>query len=124
MAEDIAIIWNREFQEGDISYKGGELLREKGLKTAVLMSLYTDKRAAPDDELPDLYSTDRKGWWGDQTSDIPGDEIGSKLWLRSRSKTTPQTLVDVESDVRDALQWMIDDGVAIDIEVEVERVDL
>ena len=38
MAEDIAIIWDNDTFEGDIEYNNGDLIRESGLKTAVLMS--------------------------------------------------------------------------------------
>lgn len=121
MASDIKIIWNDIYQEGDIKYDNGDLVREEGLETAVLMSLYTDQRADVDDVLPDPGSEDRRGWWGDQISDFEDDKIGSKLWLLERSSTKATVLSDVKFYIEQALQWMIDDGVAQAIEVTVER---
>jgi phage gp46-like protein len=120
---DIKIIWNNDFFEGDIGLDLGDLILEDGIETAVLMSLFSDRRATEEDSLPDPSNTDLKGWWGDQVADFPGDEIGSLLWLLSRSKTTQDTLVKAEAYVKDALQWLIDDGVTIRNEVVVERVN-
>ena len=60
-------------------------------------------------------------WWGDLVTDIDDDEIGSKLWLLSRASTTEENIANAEFYVTECLQWMIDDGVAQDIEVTVER---
>ncbi len=122
MAEDIKIIWNDDLSEGDIKFTGGDLVRELGLQTSVLMSLYTDRRAENDNELPDPLSNDRRGWWGDQINiDFEDDKIGSRLWLLERSKTTEQTLADAKFFIEECLQWMINDEVVQTIDVEVER---
>lgn len=122
MAEDIKIIWNEDFQEGDINFDGGDLERENGLRTAVLMSLYTDRQANEDDELPDSNSDDRRGWWGDQIDlDFKGDKIGSRLWLLERGKTDDSTLAAAKFYIEECLEWMLDDEVAQAIDVEVER---
>lgn len=73
------------------------------LITAVLISLFTDAAASDDDIIPD-GTADRRGWWG-------GD-IGSKLWLRMRSKATPLVLAQVKDDIEQALAWLVTDGVA------------
>jgi phage gp46-like protein len=122
MAEDIKIQWNETFNEGDIKFSGGDLIRELGLRTAVMMSMYTDRRADPSDVLPDSLNNDRRGWWGDQINlDYEDDQIGSRLWLLERAKTTEQTLADAKFYTEECLQWMIDDEVVQDIEVEIER---
>lgn len=123
MADDIKIIWNQDFFEGDISYSNGDLIREDGLETAVLMSLFTDRRASIEDFLPDPSNLDLHGWWGDQITDSPGDEIGSKLWLLSRSKTDQETLIRAESYITEALEWLIEDEVAVSTDVEVFRIE-
>jgi phage gp46-like protein len=121
VADDIKILWDNDFQEGDIKYLGGDLVRELGIETAVMMSLYTDRRANTDDTLPDSLSEDRRGWWGDQVTEFDGDQIGSRLWLLERAKTTEDNLSDAKFYIEESLQWLLDDGVAQDIEVEVER---
>ena len=54
------------------------------LQTAILISLFTDAQASPDDMIQD-GSGDPRGWWGDLGSSKP---IGSKLWLLGRAKQT------------------------------------
>ena len=82
------------------------------LQSAVLISLFTDAQASPDDLGGDA-SADPRGWWGDAG-------LGSKLWLRMRSKQTAATLVLVKADIQSALQWIVDDGVAAKIDVLTE----
>ncbi len=121
MASDIKIVWdNRGKAAGDIEYDNGDLTREGGLETAVWMSLFTDRRADIDDNIPD-GTTNRRGWWGDLVADTDGDQIGSRLWLLDRSATTEDAIVDAEFYIREALQWMIDDDVCESIDVVVER---
>ena len=121
MANDVKIIWDDDFFEGDILYDGGDLVREEGLETAVLMSIYTDRRADNDDVLPDPKSFDRRGWWGDQETEFEDDKIGSKLWLLERSKATEENLSLTRLYLEECLEWMLEDDVIQDIEVQTER---
>lgn len=117
----MAILINGELLEGDLIDLGEAFAPDAGLETEVIISLFTDRRARDDDILPDPNSTDKRGWWGDLVSKIQNDEIGARQWLLERSKTEQQVLILTKSFVKEALQWMIDDGVAIKIDVEVER---
>lgn len=92
------------------------LISGHDIETAVLISLFTDRQAGPDDVIPD-GTDDPRGWWGDLGRTYP---IGSKIWLRLRSKRTEQTRMLVDGDIREALQWLVDDGVAASIDVAVE----
>ncbi len=94
---------------------------EYGLQTAVIMSLFTDRWAEPGDLIPD-GSGDRRGFWGDAIADVEGDQIGSRLWLLDREKQTPQTLNRAREYAEEALQWMIEDGVAESVNVAAEWV--
>ena len=87
---------------------GTGLAADRDLETAVLISLFTDAAAGPDDG-----QDDARGWWGDAT-------IGSRLWLRQRSKQLPGTLALAKADIEGALGWLISDGVATAVEVETE----
>jgi len=118
MARDIKIVFDSGTLEGDIFYEYGDLTREEGLYSAVLISLYTDRRASVNDVIDN--PVDKKGWWGDLVPDA-GDRIGSKLWQYSRSKTTQEVLINVKKIIKECLQWMIDDGVAKKIEVSTEK---
>ena len=88
------------------------------LPRAVLISLFSWRRAKPDDQLPNGL---KFGWWGDTYPDIANDQIGSRLWLLSRAKLTNQTISDCQDYAKEALQWLIDDNVAIGIDVTAER---
>src|SRR5262249_37421311 len=103
----------------DLALDAGDLAAERGLATAIAVSLFCDRRARPDDELPPGQS-DRRGWWADAFADAQTDPYGSHLWLISREKETDQTLARVEAIARQALAWMLDDGVASAIDISAE----
>jgi phage gp46-like protein len=115
MASDIKIQFDELTQEFDFSYNNGDLVREEGLETAVLISLFTDRRANEDDEL--INQGQYRGWWGDLLSE--DDQIGSRLWL-IRQKATQQNVNLAKEYIIEALQWMIDDRVVAKIDVETE----
>lgn len=96
---------------------GSTLKRDDGLETAVLLSLFTDRRVAQS-EVPDGDES-KRGWWGDLVSDIPGDQIGSKLWILERSKLLNATAQATQTRAEQALAWMIEDGVAESVGVVV-----
>ena len=64
----------------------------------------------------------RRGWWGDLFPTLPNDRIGSRLWLLSREKQTELTRTRAQQYATDALQWMLEDGVAARVEVTAEWV--
>lgn len=92
------------------------LTEDDGLETAVIISLFTDRRANADDTIPD-GSTDRRGWWADAFNDVENDKIGSRLWLLSREKQLSAVLVRAREYALEALQWLVDDGVAQAVDV-------
>jgi phage gp46-like protein len=92
-----------------------------GLTRAVIISLFTWRRAATDDPVDD---DERFGWWGDSYPATADDRIGSRLWLLRRVKLTAATQRDAEFYAREALQWLLDDGHVIALVVSSEQVDL
>lgn len=105
----------------DIAVEDGVLATGDELKTAIFLSLLCDRRADDDDTLPAITPErfpDRRGWWADTYTG--GDSFGSKWWLRWRSKATEETRLAFIDDARQALQWLIEDGVAADLEIEAE----
>ncbi len=104
---DIAIIWDAAISRGDIAQSGMDLMTDSGLTTAVLISVFTDRAALPDDALPP-GATDRRGYWG---SDNPQYPWGSRLWLLDRAKMTEDTRKRAIDYLNEALQWLIDDGI-------------
>lgn len=94
----------------------GNIAIDEGLETAVLISLFTERRASVED-LP-VDELDRNGWWGDTYAEEAGDFIGSRLWLLRRGKATADTLGRAREYAKEALEWLIEDGIAEDVEVE------
>lgn len=91
---------------------GGLLLQEDdGLDTAVILSLFTDRRAEDDDVIPGATG-DKRGTWIDTFADVEGDKFGSRLWLLERAKLMPETVNRVREYCAEALNWMLRDGVA------------
>jgi phage gp46-like protein len=139
---DLLTFFDGETFASDLATGSTDLSTDDGLATAVVISLFTDARARPDDVLPsegrapgDSASIgaaagpqglrrNPRGWWGDlvppaqASEDAPRHRTGSRLWLLSREKQLPEILRKAEEYAREALQWLIEDGVASAIEVE------
>lgn len=101
----------------DWAIDGAQLAVDDGLKTAVIISLFTDRRATSSDTLPDT-SSDRRGWFGDDYGGIEGDQIGSHLWLLAREKQTAETLERARRYALDSLAWLKTDGVVQSVAVQ------
>lgn len=117
---DIALVWSEV--SADMAIEAGDIAIDDGLQTAVIISLFTDRRAEDADTVPIEFGTDRRGWWGDAFPDEEGDRIGSKLWLLSREKQMQIVLDRARQYAREALQWLIDDRVCDQIDVAAEIV--
>ena len=115
---DLLLFWSGEDFAADLLLADGDLARDAGLRSAVIVSLFTDRRARSDDILPQ-QGADPRGWWPDALGD-PDDQIGSRLWLLSREKQLPTVLAKARDYVMEALAWLVRDGVASSVEVEAE----
>lgn len=101
----------------DIQFANGDIVRDDGLETAVLISLFSDSRAA-EDMIPAIdRDGDLRGYWGDVRPTVSGDETGSLLWVLKRSKQLNQTLADAREYAQRSLQWLVTDGVAQSVSV-------
>lgn len=108
---DVKLFYGTEYFDTAVS--GGDFVRDPGLETAIIISLFTNARAQDTDlPLPD-NSDSREGWWGD-------DHIGSKLWLLGRSKTQLDIAEQARQYAEESLLWMVQDGVAASIMVTPE----
>lgn len=107
---------------GILEIKQNDLERDAGLETALLVSLFTDRRATLEQvRAAGMDETDLRGWWGDEGAEEP---IGSLVWLLGRAKITPETLTLFRDYALQAWQWLIQDGAAESITVEAERSDV
>jgi len=92
--------------------ENGDILTEDSLEAAILVSMLSDRRAesweVPQPEL-------RRGWIGDL--ETPGDRIGSTLWLLEQRRLTLATAQEAEESARQALNWLVEDGIALSLAV-------
>lgn len=97
------------------------LAQQDALTRAVIICLFTWRRANPDD----VTDGEKMGYWGDTAAPlVANDRIGSRLWLLAREKLTQSTINRAREYATEALQCLIDDGIASRIEVSVERFQL
>jgi phage gp46-like protein len=95
------------------------------LHTAVIISLFTDRRADDDTVLP-VNQTDRRGWCGDEfmtpasanAAIDKSESWGSHLWLCYVTKSVVDVLERARFAAWEALQWLVRDGIADRIVVE------
>mgnify|MGYP001807565036 CR=1 FL=1 len=116
----ISMEWLPGEQCGDIEIGATGIAVDDSLRTAVLISLLTDRRADMADVLPDPRDGDRRGWVGDALAETDDDRIGSRLWLLRRAKHTEETRRRAEDYCAEALQWLVDDGLATAIAAAAE----
>lgn len=116
---DIAIIPDGYFAPFDIYVSEAGFLSDEGLQTAVTISLFTDRRLPDGTPHPDGMS-DMRGYWGD-VGESDGYQWGSLLWTLYRQVITNSVITSCREFCEQALQWMVDDGIAQSVTVTAER---
>lgn len=118
---DIRLVYDNVLGVMDLAIEDDDIARDTGLETSVLISRFTDRRAADEDVL--LNPEDKRGWWGDQFSEVDGDQIGSRNWLLERALLTPDVEVQTEVRTGESFDWMLVDDVAASIDITIETDD-
>lgn len=90
----------------DLDVQQGDLVMDRGLVTAAIASLWTDRRAEPDDGIP--FDEDPRGYWADRE----GARWGSRLWQLKRAKATSQAIAQAEEFCTEAFAWWRSSGIA------------
>jgi len=126
---DIGIAWDVRAARGDWTIMSGDLALDNPLRTAIIISLFTD-RVLP--KQPDAVEAsigiprpagaggtveaERGGWWGDS---LGGEPIGSRLRQLRKAIKSGDTAIPLEAEgiCREALHWLVADGVVDDIDV-------
>lgn len=101
----------------DISFTNGDFTLTRGLITAFMMSIFCEVR---DDSIE--VPQQRGGWAGNQLQPLEGYEQGSLIWTLYQSNSAADIATQAQQFIEDGLQWLIDDGIAKDIEVETNIV--
>lgn len=108
---DISMLYDPATMTGRLDVVKGDLLTGDDLKTAICLSLFTDRIADDDDQIDD--PDDRRGCWIDAFN----PRLGSRLWELKRQKITPYFCQRARDYALESLQWLIDDGVVEAIDV-------
>ncbi len=114
---DIALQWDAAREGCDLIWRDGDWATDTTVVTPMLMALGCDRRARPNDDLPDAGTVwaqpapgqpaplvdFRRGWCGDAL-DARGERTGSRLWVATtRAKQTEQTRKLAEGAAAEAL---------------------
>ncbi|MDR1946590.1 MAG: phage GP46 family protein [Desulfovibrio sp.] len=134
--QDIALYYKEWGVDAALQGPGGtspdlDMAADDTLKTAVILSLFLDRRARDDDAIPD-GTTDKRGWWADTIVPMTGDTLalrdgarsirrpdqtGSRLWLLSRELQVQEVVRRAHDYAVEALNWLVEDGHAARVEV-------
>jgi phage gp46-like protein len=126
-----SLLWDTQFQYGDDFSFGADwvvdearkdLQSNSSLHTAIILSLFTDRRAPADVALP-YDDDDRRGWWGDSVDVRRTDgeqELGSFIWLYERSRLDDEVAEQIRMEAERCLQHLKASGVAARIDVSMD----
>lgn len=89
----------------DMTFNGGQPVMDRGLENAAVISVSSDK-----------------DWFGNVLFDDPNQQVNSSNYLSAlKSAITLSSLNDARDGVEKDLQWMVDTGVASEINVDVNN---
>lgn len=104
----------------DLEIYGADFASAEGFETSIPVSYFTDARASAVD-VQDAKK--RRGWVGNILYVDIERELGGLLWLLDQTRITEDTLNFAKSYAEESLQWLVEDGIARLIEVQVEKTD-
>lgn len=102
----------------DFVIDGNEFASAGGFETAIPVSLFTDARA-PAALVAEPQN--RRGWIGNLMTASTMRQLGSILWALDQTRITQETLNLARLEAQSAFQWMLDDGVALGVLVDMSR---
>ena len=98
----------------DLDMSNNDLVLTNSLSNAVVLSLGTWAR---DERLNDSATIEPQigGWFGN----VLGDAFGSRIWKSFRDTLNSASVSRATAFAKDALKWLVDDGVAKSVDVNV-----
>lgn len=112
MTTDVILNTNKGYYDFDWT-ESGDISTAQSLDTYILMCIFEEVRATPA-EIPE--SNRRRGWLGNEST--PGFQQGSKAWQFEQERVTGTVLAELGVVIRNGLQPLIDEGIAVSVEVE------
>lgn len=117
---DVLLVLNPKDGIFDLEADGnGDLKLTGGFESAILCSLFSDRRAAAD-EVADPMK--RRGWIGNLLASIPNDNFGSGFWLYEQARGTQAVCNGMKDEALKALQWLLDDDLVKAISASVSYI--
>jgi len=95
----------------DLDFESYDFRVTDGLENSVILSLGTFSRDSSLDNVKCNIKAAKGGWWADSLDEKNG-ELGSRLYESIPGKSVDESSRVAEKLAADALQWMIDDGIA------------
>lgn len=121
MERDIELNYQNTEMDLDFQVANGDLKLGSALSNRIIISLFTWAEANVGDEIP--IGVKDGGYWGDDVasrdSETPST-MGSRIW-EINGKITDETLTDVESYAREALDWIKDEDSISEFSVSAAR---
>lgn len=114
MAIDIQLLQQEGTGEFVISLENGDFKTIDSFDTSISVALFGDERA-DSSEVPAVER--RRGWWGNNFSNDPEFQLGSKLWFLNQNRRTPETLNKAITIAQNALEWLVVDEHAESVKV-------
>jgi len=99
----------------------GDISSVQSFDTAILMSLFEEKRA---DSSEVAITQNRRGYWGNEFyQDVADREQGSKIWLYEQARLNQDTINGIDDATNDCLLWLVEQQFikSIDINVNSQR---
>ena len=110
----------RQDEDGlyDLVIDGHDIASAEGFESAIPVSYFTDARAST---VQVQEAKNRRGWVGNLLTVDIGRELGGQLWMLDQARLTEDTINFGRSYAQGSLQWMLDDSVARQITIRVEK---
>lgn len=118
MARDLKLTQDSTTKNWDISFENGDFALTDGLDTALYLSVLGEARATSSQVQNPVL---RRGHFTNLFSDVEGYEIGSLLWFFTQLPNTEENKTLAEDSVRNGVQWMLQDSIVADAEVNLTR---
>ena len=104
----------------DITLDGNtkDLAVSYGMRVPLAITFFTDRRARSDEV---GNPEERRGWSGDLFSSVPGDSIGSGLWLYDQSRLTLGIIASLRLEAISSCSWLLQEQLAKSIDADIKK---
>lgn len=102
----------------DAVIEGGDLKLTAGMDSAILISLFTDRRANPDEVANPM---ERRGWSGTELTPSKQGNKGSGLWLAEQRRLSTNTTEFVRMESFLGTHWIVEDNLSKSIDVTTKK---